>query len=237
MSLKNSISNLILLCLLIAATDANSTQKYICATTHYPPYSTFDKSKKVFTGSDIDLIQTLFKRLEIDIEIVNLPWARLKVEIPRNNYDCFFSLGKFPDREKYLDYTSIPTHVTKVALFAAKGDHNINLDLSNKTVGVHRGINLHLDIPSVPNLENATIHKLPSNDILFQMLVAKRVDVVITSQIVGEYLLQNQHPNFKVDVDVIKNYALPVYIAFRKGTINISKVNKDLNKIKNASNL
>ena len=69
------------------------------------------------------------------------------------------------------------------------------------------------------------------------MLVAERVDVAITSQIVGEYLLQNQHPNFKVDVHVIKNYELPVYIAFRKGTINISKVNKELNKIKIASNL
>lgn len=234
---NNPILPVILLYLLIAATDANGTEKYICATTHYPPYSTFDNSKKVFTGSDINIIQSLSKSLKIDIEIVNLPWARLKTEIPQNNYDCFFSLGKFPHREEYLDYTSIPTHVTKIAIFAPKGDKDMNLDLSNKIVGVHRGINFHLDIPSLHKLDNATIHKFPTNDILFEMLVAERVDAIVMSQTVGEYLLQTQHPNFRVDVHHIKSYELPVYLAFRKGTININKVNKELNIIKSASNL
>ena len=80
--------------------------------------------------------------------------------------------------------------MTKIAIFAPKGDKDMNLDLS-----------------------------------------------IVMSQTVGEYLLQTQHPNFRVDVHHIKSYELPVYLAFRKGTININKVNKELNKIKSASNL
>ena len=221
---------LLVLFSLMVNSNVKAAQQLTCATTHYPPYTTFDKATNTFIGSDITLLQMLFERINLEVKIVNLPWARLKKEIKKNSYDCYFSLGKFPHREKYLDYTSTPTHITRIAVFTPK--NNKKLDLSKKVVGVHRGINFHLDITDLHQLENATFKKLPSNDILFKMLSHQRLDAVITSKVVGEYVLKLHHPEFVANITDITNYQLPTYIAFKKQTIDISMVNNALLEIK-----
>lgn len=230
MSKTTKLSALFLLFSLLISSSAEAAKKLTCATTHYPPYTVFDESKNEFVGSDMALLQMLFKSLDLDVEVVNLPWARLKQEIEESRYDCYFSLGKFPNREVYLDYTSTPIHMTKIGVFTPKNSKR--LDLTKKVVGVHRGINFHLDITNLHQLENATFKKLPSNDVLFKMLIHERLDAVITSKVVGEYVLKNYYPNFMVDVTSISHYQLPTYIAFKKGTTDISVINKPLLKIK-----
>lgn len=226
---------LFLLFSLMASSNAKAAKKLTCATTHYPPYTIFDESKNEFIGSDITLLQLLFKNIDLDVEVVNLPWARLKKEIKKNHYDCYFSLGKLPNREVFLDYTDTPTHITKIAIFSARD--NKKLDLTNKIVGVHRGINFHLDIAHLHQLENASFKKLPSNDVLFKMLINERLDAVITSKVVDEHILINQHPDFMANITNITRYQLPTYIAFKKDTIDISVVNKALLKIKTTNPL
>lgn len=225
--------NLVLFFSLVLAKHAIADEKLTCVTTHYPPYTIFDKEKKTFIGSDIELLLLVFKNLGIELEIINLPWVRLKQEIKKSNYDCYFSLGKFPSRETYLDYTSIPLHVTKIAVFSPQevGKKNSVLDLSKKVVGVHRGIDVHLDIANSYKVDNATIYKLPSNEALFKMLSFERVDAIVTSKGVGMYLLANQFPKLKVNISDITDYKLPAYLAFRKEVIDINRVNKALLKI------
>lgn len=205
--------------------------KITCATTHYPPYTIFNKSSQTFTGLDMAIITPLFIQLNYDVKIINLPWARLKKEIVKNTYDCYFSLAKFKYREETLEYSSIPTHVTRVSIFHPKKEKNISF--KNKNVGIHRGINFHNDILSFYDLRDAKFHRLPSNKALFQMLYRRRIEAVVTSKLVGEYILANQYANFSVDVLDIEEYKLPVYIAFKKGVVNISQVNEALTKILN----
>tara|TARA_R110001583_G_C5603435_1_gene404686 strand:+ start:427 stop:1143 length:717 start_codon:yes stop_codon:yes gene_type:complete len=209
-----------------------SGQKLTCATTNYPPYTIFDESTKTFSGLDIDIIAPLFKQLKIDVEIVNLPWIRLKKEIKKGSYDCYFSLGRFEDREEFLDYSNLPTHITTIAIFYPK--HQKKIDFSNKIVGVHRGINIHENIPFSYGLKSSTIYKLPSNDVLFKMLKNGRVDAVITSKLVGEYISNRLDTNLSVEVVDIEEYKLPVYLAFKKDVIDINNINKVLLKIKNS---
>ena len=210
--------------------SAFSAQKLTCATTHYPPYTIFDESTQTFSGLDVDIIAPLFEQLDIDVKIVNLPWARLKQEIKSFRYDCYFSLGKFEDRESFLEYSNSPTHITSIAIFYPKNLEKI--DFSIKTVGVHRGINIHKDIPSSYGLQSSTFHKLPSNEVLFKMLQSGRVDAIVTSEVVGEYFSKNIFPDFSVEKLTIDEYELPVYLAFKKGVVDINKVNHALFKIK-----
>lgn len=221
----------ILLILLISTHSFAAEKTLTCATTHYPPYTIFDKSNNTFTGLDMAIIDPVFKQLNLDIKIVNLPWIRLKQEIKKNTFDCYFSLAKINDRELFLEYSNIPTHITTISIFHSKKLKNN--DFSNKQVGIHRGINFHLDILAHYNLQHADFHRLPSNEILFKMLQRKRIDAVVTNKVVGEYILKNQYADFDVGVLEINEYRLPVYLAFKKGVIDINSVNKALFNIIN----
>lgn len=205
------------------------TKSLTCATTHYPPYTAFNEENKTFSGIDMDIVKPLFKQLNYQVNIVNLPWARLKEEITKNTYDCYFSLAKIDDRENYLSFTSTPTHITTIAIFYAKQFNSI--DFTDKTVGVHRGIGVHEDVMPYHGLHGAKLYKLPSNEILFQMLHHHRVDAVVTSKVVGEYILKTQYSDFNFNSLDIGNFQLPVYIAFKKGAVDINIVNQELEKI------
>tara|TARA_R110000787_G_scaffold14277_9_gene44145 strand:+ start:1699 stop:2427 length:729 start_codon:yes stop_codon:yes gene_type:complete len=222
---------LIILFHLFLSNRSFAAKTLVCATSHYPPYTIFDQANNTFTGLDMAIIVPLFKQLNYDVKIVNLPWARLKKEIKNNHYDCYFSLAKFKYREELLEYLNIPTHTTKIAIFHQKSLKDINF--KNKTVGVHRGINFHRDILALYGLQHADFHRLPSNETLFQMLHRKRVDAVVTSKAVGEYILKNQYKAFDIGVLDINEYRLPVYLAFKKGVLDINLVNKTLLAILN----
>mgnify|MGYP007055204910 CR=1 FL=1 len=66
------------------------------------------------------------------------------------------------------------------------------------------------------------------------MLERKRLEAVVTSEDVGEYILKNQHSKLSYEKLVIEEYQLPVYLAFRKGVIDISKINAELAKVINS---
>tara|TARA_R110002167_G_scaffold352236_1_gene565104 strand:+ start:834 stop:1529 length:696 start_codon:yes stop_codon:yes gene_type:complete len=217
--------------LFLVGSSSLSAQTLNCATTHYPPFTIFDNTSKQFSGLDMDIVNSVFNNLNINFKVENLPWARLKMEIELNNFDCYFSLGKFENREPYLDYTAVPTHVTKIAMFYRKSKGKPETNFSQKVVGIHRGINLHRDIPLKYGIHESKLHKLPSNDVLFEMLELQRLDVVVTSKDVGEYILSKQHSKLEVEKLVIEDYQLPVYLAFRKGVIDIKSVNEELLKV------
>ena len=232
--LKFSFFSVISITLFLVGPRSLFAKTLNCATTHYPPFTVFSDTTNEFTGLDMDIINPVFNNLNIKLNVENLPWARLKVEIKLNNFDCYFSLGKFDYRETYLDYTDVPMHVTKVAIFYHKSADKPGTNFSDKVVGIHRGINLYRDIPEKYGIHESRLHKLPSNDVLFEMLALQRLDVVVTSNDVGEYILQKQHSQLDVEKLVIDGYQLPVYLAFRKGVVDINSFNKELIKVINS---
>ena len=129
----------------------------------------------------------------------------------------------------------MPTHVTKIAIFYRKSEGLPETNFSQKVVGIHRGINLYRDIPQKFGIHESTLHKLPSNDVLFEMLALQRLDVVVTSKDVGEYILRKHHSKIEIEKLVIDDYQLPVYLAFRKGVVDIKRVNEALLKVTNSN--
>jgi ABC-type amino acid transport substrate-binding protein len=234
---KSPFFGIILFTLFFAGNSSLSAQTLNCATTHYPPFTIFDDATNKFSGLDMDIVNPVFKNLNIKLKVANLPWARLKNEIELNKFDCYFSVGKFTNREVFLDYTDVPTHITKIAIFFRQSDDKFETNFSDKVVGIHRGINLHRDIPQKYGIHSSKLHQLPSNDVLFEMLERGRLDVVVTSKDVGEYILQKQHSQLEIEKLVIDDYQLPVYLAFRKGVIDVSRVNSELIKVINSTSL
>lgn len=202
-----------------------------CATTHYPPYTIFNPDTDSFSGLDMEIMNKLSNKLGIKTSVVNLPWVRLKEEIKKGNFDCYFSLGKFQHRERHLDYTTTPMHITKVAIFTRHNKAINQINFSNMEIGVHRGINLHKEVQLPLSMKSATFRKILSNEALFQMLLKNRLEAVITSYEVGKYLLDTSSAKNKYSAVVIDGYELPVYLAFTKGKFRIEKFNSALSSI------
>ncbi|GAA0814573.1 transporter substrate-binding domain-containing protein [Colwellia asteriadis] len=202
-----------------------------CATTHYPPYTIYNPKNNTFSGLDMDIIYELSNKLDVSFSIDNLPWSRLKSEISKGNYDCYFSLGKFKDREEYLEFTSIPMHITKVAIFYTKGVLFEDINFTEIEIGVHRGINLHKEVKLPQNFETANIRKIQSNEALFEMLRLNRLGAVVTSYEVGKYILKSKSIEDNFSTLVIEGYELPVYLAFTKNKVDVNKFNSALRKL------
>lgn len=221
----------------VLSSNAYAKKSLNCATTHYPPYTIYNSENRSFSGLDMKVINALSTDLGIKFKVDNLPWARLKNEISKGRYDCYFSLGKFLNREKHLDYTSTPMHVTKVAIFH-KGSKPIEqINFKNKEIGVHRGINLHKEIRLPSNFNEANIRKINSNESLFHMFELNRLEAVITSYEVGKHLLSNGSYKTQYSVFIVEGYELPVYLAFTKGRVELEKINVALEKQSENTNL
>ncbi len=67
-----------------------------------PPYTYANKSDPALSqGVTIDVLNTIAKRLNFDIEYVHLPWLRALIKLKQNKVDALFHASFKQDRIKY----------------------------------------------------------------------------------------------------------------------------------------
>lgn len=209
------------------ATYASDTaaKDMVCLTTHYPPYTIYRDKQQDFVGLDMRYINKLASKLNWNLTVLNFPWGRLKLEIEKDQFNCFFSLAYEPQRAKYLDYTHHPLHTTEYGVFFLKGKrHFAQQNLANQIVGVLRGVPLAPKALKQNNLNQAKFVFLDSNETLLSILHTGRVDASVLNYQVGLYLLNAEPNSENIDSFKVAEYQLPVYLAFRKGTQDVKVV-------------
>ena len=200
-----------------------------CVTTHYPPFTIYDEKADTFTGLDIDYIKFIEKNLNLKIDVVHLPWARVKKEMALGYYDCYFSLANTEERAKYLDFTSVPLHTTKYGLFALNKDKLLTDDLSNTPIAMLRGVILPEIIATKYTInENNLLRSLSTKD-TFELLEKKRVEYAITNYQAGLWY-SKKYKN--IYARQLNDYSFPVYIAFKRGVIDTKLVDEKIKQFK-----
>ncbi|MGS2721608.1 substrate-binding periplasmic protein [Paraglaciecola aestuariivivens] len=194
------------------ANNAKPPLKVLCATTHYPPYSIYDASTYTFSGSDTVIMQALAKQFGWNMQIVNLPWSRLKATLGTQDYDCYFSLGDFPERRELVVYTEHPLHLTRFAYFHRK---NSQFE-ENKNIGIVRGIALPELMESKWQLQNEPLVPLKNNKALVDMLLKERIDSFVTNKAAGLYEIEKSAGADKITYRAFDEFTLPVYLVFSK---------------------
>ena len=220
------IAQLVWIALLLVISIPVAAKNLHCATTHYPPFATFDVNNRQFTGSDLTLINQLATHFEWQVSVDNLPWARLNKIISGKLYDCFFALADQPQRRLHLSYTNIPLHVTRYAMFRRSGETG-----PIQTVGHLRGMALTPSMIDKHALQAAVSLRFTSNEQLLEMLMLGRIDGFVTNSEVGQFVIANAKAGQWVTMDIDQGYELPVYLAFRENVVDIEKVNKVLSDI------
>ncbi len=138
------IIGIIFLFVLISKSALSGNSLIFLGDDDFPPYSYQENGKLV--GIDVEIIEEMAKRLNIDITIKLVPWKRLIKMTQSGQCDGSFSLFHTENREKFAFYAfSQPIHVSRFPLFFKKGkkiQFNTIEDLYGKIIGINRGFSI-----------------------------------------------------------------------------------------------
>ncbi|WP_292234540.1 transporter substrate-binding domain-containing protein [Mesorhizobium sp.] len=175
-------------------------------------------------GYDIDMASLIGEKLGAKVEIVPVTSANRIPYLQTNKVDLVISsLGKNPDREKVIDFSSAyaPFYNGVFApsdVAVAKAE-----DLAGKTVGVTRGAIEDLELTKVAP-ESADIKRYEDNNGTISAFLSGQVEVIATGNVVAAAILEKNPPKRPELKFLIKNS--PCYIGMNKNEPALmSKVN------------
>ncbi|EGL64747.1 ABC transporter, substrate binding protein (amino acid) [Agrobacterium sp. ATCC 31749] len=165
-------------------------------------------------GYDIDVANLIGEKLGVKVELVPVTSANRVPYLQTNKVDLVISsLGKNPDREKVIDFSTAyapffngvfaPDSVT-----VAKAE-----DLSGKTIGVTRGAVEDLELTKVAPADT-TIKRYEDNNGTISAFLAGQVEAVATGNVVAAAILAKNPPKRPELKFLIKNS--PCYIGLNK---------------------
>jgi polar amino acid transport system substrate-binding protein len=146
-----------------------------------PPYmiGAGDTQESV-SGIDVDIVQEIARRLQLNVEFVRCTWERCLELAKTGDVDLISSAYKKPDREEYMRYFDRPYLESLPIAFYSLQDKNYNIQVYEdiyqfKAVGVLQGASYFERFDKDPRVQKFEVH---SQDQLFPMLLAGRLDVI-----------------------------------------------------------
>lgn len=146
-----------------------------------PPYMIgADDEQSTLRGIDVEIVQEIARRLDREVVFIRCPWARCLELMKSGDADLLSSAYKKPDREEYMRYFSRPFLDKLPIAFYTLRDKNITIDdyediYRLATVGVLRGASYFEQFDQDPLVNK---HEVASQDQLFPMLLAGRLDAI-----------------------------------------------------------
>lgn len=175
-----------------AAVPPHHVSHLTCGTNEFPPF-TYADEKGNAAGIEVEVMHEVARRLGLTIDITILPWPRMLAMMRSGELDCMFAAFHTEERASYMQFTQIPIHVSRLAIYTHRaGAFPLTRleDLRGRRIGLIR------DFQTVPALDDA----LAGGDFaeviigtsfrqLFDQLAARRIDVVIVNHHVAENIL------------------------------------------------
>ncbi len=184
----------------------------------YPPFKIVDSSGVVTGGVDIELTDALSKSMRLTPKYTSLPWARCLRYLENGNADLVSGITKNKEREKYLFYIEPPYKTKSVKVFYVnrgdEGKFQTYDDIYNSTIGILRNAKYFEKFDT-----DIEITKYELSDELngFKMLKLERIDAFITTEEVGDYLIEsNGYSNDFGKAEYKYNQSVAVYFALSK---------------------
>ncbi len=216
MKLAAAFTSLLLFFLLPLPT-AYAEEKLKCATTgSFSPISYMQGNN--LAGIDVDQFNQAARRLNIDVEILVMPFPRILRHMEEGTLDCMFASFKTPAREVYMDFTSVPIHVSSLVFYEKNGSNitfNRLEDLKGLTVGLVRGYKNSAAFDEAVDQGLVNVEFVTNIEQNFQKLRFGRLDLVLINRHVGGNIIKNLSiANIRpLPVPLI---AQPAYLTFSK---------------------
>lgn len=174
-------------------TPKADNQVFVIGGNHAPPYRIIETEggKSTFKGIYFDVIKEAAKRAGIKITFKDVPFKRALKSMEQGQQDIMAGPNRTAEREAYMHYIDAPMAAEPKVFYThaiANDIENFN-DLEGYVIGVLRGAKYFPEFD-----EDDTLQRKPFNDYIsaFRVLEKHRIDVVITPEMQGDYLL-SQH--------------------------------------------
>ncbi|MGH8809982.1 MAG: transporter substrate-binding domain-containing protein [Noviherbaspirillum sp.] len=179
----------------------------------FPPFGSVGVDLKP-VGYDIDMAKLIAQDMGVILEIVPVSSANRIPYLTTKKVDLVISsLGKNPEREKVIDFSSAYAPFFNGVFGAAKQKVGKPEDLAGQIVGVTRGAIEDLELTRIAPA-SATIKRFEDNNTTISAYLSGQVSLVATGNVVAASISEKQ-PNKKLDVKfLIKNS--PCYVGVNK---------------------
>ena len=196
--------------------------------TSWPPHYGKDLKNGGYTT---EIISEAMKAVGYDVEIKWLNWNRALALSSKGIYDGLGACYYNKNRAEKFAYTD-PIGDTQTVFFKLK-TKKINYekleDLKSYKIGTAKGYGYPDKFKEAVYLNTIDAPKLEFN---IRKLLNNRIDLVIGSKKVTQFLLNNNYQKDKVKIEIIQPVidSMPLYVAFSKNSTGYEQKVKDFNK-------
>ena len=207
------------ICAVIAAPSWGQSRELVCYSDDFAPYVIVDGEE--IRGIDVDTIAEAGKRIGIKVQFKVLPWVRLEREIAlgaESAVECAFAYTLTPERQAYMDFTSVPVKLTELVLFARRGSFESfqSFDmLKGKRIGVRRGFKIPATLKALIDKGEVKLEEVNVDLQNFEKLSRGRLDAVLSNHEVGDQTLKNMAVSNVVALSP-PVLVTPTYLVFNK---------------------
>lgn len=165
-------------------------------------------------GYDIDMAKLIASKLGVKVELVPVTSANRIPYLQTKKVDLVISsLGKNPDREKVIDFSSAYAPFFNGVFAPADAAIKSAADLSGKTIAVTRGAVEDLELTKVAPAD-ATIKRYEDNNGTISAFLSGQVDAVATGNVVAAAIIAKNPPKKPEMKFLIKNS--PCFVGLNK---------------------
>ncbi|MFM0292570.1 MULTISPECIES: transporter substrate-binding domain-containing protein [Paraburkholderia] len=178
----------------------------------YPPFGSVGADMKP-QGYDIDTAALLAKSMNVKLELVPVNSANRIPYLQTGKVDLVISsLGKTPDREKVIDFSTAYAPYYQGVFGPADIKVSGPADLTGKTVGATRGALEEIGLTQMA--PNATIKRFEDNNATIAAFLSGQVQLIAAGNIVAAAILAKNPPRRPEPKFVIKNS--PCFVGMNK---------------------
>ena len=204
-------------CLGTTGAWANPTvPEFTLVTDYWPPFR-IQAHNEAMTGIDIDLIAAIEARLGIKVTVQRVPWVRGLAMMREGKADLMIGLARTAERETFIHYTE-PAYAQIRPVFykLASSPKQITQyeDLAGHRIGFTRGSAYFEPFDS-----DTTLDKQSATDEsqLLKMLVGKRFDFIIGSDVQADYEIgMRGYGKTVVKTDYRPTKTVPLYLGISR---------------------
>ncbi|MDK2596188.1 substrate-binding periplasmic protein [Pseudoalteromonas obscura] len=204
--------------LLVHSWEGNTrTLRFV--TLEYPPYQYLEDNNA--KGIGVNMVNEVFNRMDKSFVVEFLPWGRALREVQAARADGIFTIYFSEERQKSMLFSQQVLINQSVSIFSKRDSGlkltgNIN-ELRQLRVGLVRNVSYGKEIDSA--IAQGIINKVvetTSGTQSFRLLLADRVDVVISNQLGGVDILRRLNIQQLVQFHREYEFVIPSYFAFPK---------------------
>jgi len=204
----------IILALLSFAVPA-SAQDVAVALDDFPPWKIIKGDR--ISGIDIELVTALLAEVDLKPRYEICPWSRCLEMIKDGQADIITGILKRPEREKDMIFIEPPYKTKSSKAFYIREDMAdiTTFDgLHSLTIGIKRDVKYFKQFDEDTTLIKDAVHE---DDLNFRKLAAGRVDVVVITESIGDYLLSEMGLTNEIKKTTYRHdTVVPVYFAISK---------------------